>query len=168
MECRPNTPPGIALAHLLQSFFGRNATVHDPDASGLAILRLDFLEKQFEGGSVAGVARHDFIGQRKTFGTEHHRDDHLSAIRTLVPAVAVFGLGSLLHLTLEISAGQVIEQQVVSRTEEIFPAPLQVAEEGSPMLVKPIQTLVKTVLGGHREVLLQQLIHRAGKKPAPV
>jgi len=35
----------IALAHVLQGGFGGNAPVHDPNALGLAILRLDFFQK---------------------------------------------------------------------------------------------------------------------------
>ena len=127
-----------------------------------------FCRNSFERGFVAGVARHDFIGQRKAFGTEHHRDDHLAAVGAFVPAVAVFGFGRLLHLALEISAGQVVEQQVVSGAEEIFPARLQMREERRPVRVNAIQTFVETVLGRHGEVFVEQLVHRAGQKPAAV
>jgi hypothetical protein len=158
----------IALTHGLQRLFGRNAPIHDPDTSGLTVLRLDFLQEPLERRSVAGVARHDFIGQRKTFGTEHHRDDHLPAVRTFVPTVAVLGFGRLLHFPLEIRAGQVIEQQVIGRAEEIFPARLQVREERRPVFVNPIQTFVEAVLGRDGEILVEQLVHRAANKPPAV
>jgi len=79
--------------------------------------------------------------------------------------VAVFGLGRLLHLAFEISAGQIVEQQIVSGAEEVFPAGLQVREERGAMRVKAVQTFVEAILGGQGEVLVEQLIHRAGKKP---
>ena len=37
----------IALMHLLEHFFGRDTSVHDPDAVGLSVLRFDFCEEGF-------------------------------------------------------------------------------------------------------------------------
>ena len=47
------------------AFLGGDATVHDPDAVGLAVLVLDLLQEALEGGFVCGVAGHDFIGERE-------------------------------------------------------------------------------------------------------
>jgi hypothetical protein len=80
----------------------------------------------------------------------------------------VLGFGRLFQLALKVSAGQVIEQQVVSRAKQVLPAGLQMREERRPVLVNAVQAFVETVLGGHREVFVQQLVHRAGNKPAPV
>jgi len=70
-------------------------------------LGFDLLEEEFERGFVAGVAGHDFIGQRKTFGTQDHGDDHLPAVRAFVATVAMLGFGGLFHFAFEINAGPV-------------------------------------------------------------
>ena len=156
------------MAHLLQGVLGGDAPVHDPDALGLAVLRLDFFQKPSERGFVAGVAGHHFVGQREAFGTQDHGDDDLTAIGTLVAAVAALGFGRLFHLALEIGAGQIVEQQVVSGAKEVFPPRLQMREKGRPMRVQVVEAFVEPVLGGHGEIFLQQLIHRAGEKPTTV
>ena len=80
----------------------------------------------------------------------------------------MFGLGRFFHFAFEIRAGQVIKQQVVSGPEEILPAPLQMREQIGAVPVNPVQTFIEPVFGRHREIFLQQLIHRAGKKPLAV
>lgn len=41
-------------------------------------------------------------------------------------------------------------------------------EERGAVRVQAVQTFVEPVLGGHGEVLVEQLIHRAGDEPATV
>ena len=93
----------ITGPHLLQVFFGGNAPVHQPDALGFAILRLDLFQKGRQRGLVAGVARHHFITQRKTFRGDDQRDDHLHAVRALVPAVAKAALVRFLKRRIALS-----------------------------------------------------------------
>jgi hypothetical protein len=73
----------------------------------------------------------------------------------------------LLQLAFEASAGQVIEQPVVSGAEELFPARLQMREEFSPVCVNAVQPFIAAVLGRHGEIFLEQLVPRAGHKPVP-
>jgi len=54
-----------------------------------------FFQEVFERGFVAGVAGHDFVGQRKAFGTQDRGDDDLPAVGASVATVAVLGFGVL-------------------------------------------------------------------------
>ena len=121
----------IAGAHLLQHLLGRDPPVHHPDPLGLAIELFDLLQKAPQRGLVRGVAGHHLVGQGKTLRRDHQRDDHLHAIRALVPAVAIaalvsFGKG---RIALKIGAGQIVEQHLELHPKEILPALPQVLEQ---------------------------------------
>jgi hypothetical protein len=75
---------GIALAHLFEHLFSRNAAIHQPDALGFAILLFDLVEKLFERAGVLGVARHHFVGQRKSLRGHHQGNNHLHTVAALV------------------------------------------------------------------------------------
>ena len=53
----------IGGAHFLQNLIRRDAAIHDPHATRLAILGFDLLQKVAQGALVAGVARQHFAGQ---------------------------------------------------------------------------------------------------------
>jgi len=74
----------------------------------------------------------------------------------------------LFHGALEIRAGQIVKQQVIGGAEEILPARLQMREECGAVRVQAVQTFIESVLGGHGEVFVEQLVHRAADKPAAV
>jgi hypothetical protein len=68
------------------------------------------------------------LAHRKPFGRDHQGDDHLAAIRAMIPAVAILGFGHPLRLTFHIGAGQIVEEHFVFGRKEILPAPFQVSE----------------------------------------
>ena len=74
---------------------------------------------------------HHFVGQRKTFRRDDQRDDHLHAVRALVPAVTKFSfvLFGKRRIAFKIRAGQVVEQHVELRVEQILPALREVIEQ---------------------------------------
>jgi hypothetical protein len=79
----------IALTHFGQHFLGGNAAVHAPDAAGLAVLLFNLRQEGAQCGGVRRVADPHLIGQRKPFGRDDQRDDHLHAVGTMVATVAV-------------------------------------------------------------------------------
>jgi len=120
----------IAGPHLGQHFLRRDAPIHHPDPLGLAIQLFNLFEKIAQRGFVRRVPRHHFVGQRKTFRRHHQRDDHLHAVRSFVPAVAITAFVPFRErrLALEIGAGQIVEQHLELRPEEILPALAQMLE----------------------------------------
>ncbi len=64
--------------------------------------------------AIRRVAGHDFIRERETLRRDHQRDDHLHAVRTLVPTIAIAALVPFgkRRITFEIRARQIIEQHL--------------------------------------------------------
>lgn len=85
----------------------------------------DLLQETAQGRFVGGVASHDFVSQRKTFGRDDQRDDHLHTVRTLVAAVAKLPLVALRkrRVAFKISRGQIVEQHFKLHAEQILPTP---------------------------------------------
>ncbi len=94
------------MAHLKQGFLGGDASVHDPDAIGFAILVFDFLEEVGKGGFVGGVASEHFVGDGKSVGRDDKGDDDLNAVAAFVAGVTeaadVFGVFG--RIALEVGA----------------------------------------------------------------
>ena len=159
------------MPHGGEVLFGGDTAIHHPDALGLAILLLDGLKKRRQSGFVAGVSRHHLVGQRKTFRRDNQCDDHLHAIRALVTAITELPLVLLRkrRLALEIGAGQVVEQNIELRVEQILPPPLEMLEERRLVFHQQIMTFVKLVaLGQLAKVGSEQIPHRALLEPLPV
>ena len=112
-------------AHLGQAVLGGDAAVHHPDAVGLAVALLDAVQEAAQRGVVGGVARHHLVAQREALGRDDQRDDDLHAVAALVAAVAELAqiVGPAVFVALEVGAGQVVQQHVELRAEELAPAP---------------------------------------------
>ena len=123
---------GSLLAHLGENRLGRDAAIHHPDASGLAVLRLDLAEEAAQRRLVGGVAGQHFVGKRQAVRRHHQGDHHLRTVRPLVAAIAVAALVAFGHIggiDLEIGAGQVVEQNVEAGVEQVAPAVDEMAEQ---------------------------------------
>src|ERR1035438_246469 len=83
-------------------------------------------------------------------------------------AVAALGFWVLLHLPFEVGARQVVEKYVKLRAEQVGPLLFQPDKQLPLVLQQAVQTSIQPILLGHREVGLQQLIHRAIHEPLPV
>src|SRR5205823_8722895 len=105
------------------------------------------------------VARHHFISQVQTFGSDDQRNDHLAAVRTMIPAMAELGFGNFLRLALDVSAGQVVKQHFISGAEEILPARLQVSEQSRAMLQQTVEHQVKLVFAAPMKIRTEQIAH---------
>ncbi len=129
-----------------------------------------FLRKPWQRGLVGGVAGHHLIGQRKAFRRDDQRNDHLHAIGPLVPAVAVPALVAFRkgRIALEIGAGQIVEQHVELRVEQIFPALRQVVKQRFLMFNQPVQALVEFMDLRQFKARPQQIGHRAVLIPVPM
>ena len=163
----------IGLAHLSEGFFGGDAAIHDPGALLFAVAVGDFFQHAGERGFVGGVAAHDFVADGKSVRGDDEGDDDLHAVGALVAAVAEgfdfarFG-DRAVGIDLEVGAGEVVEQDVVSGAEESRPAILEVGEEFFPMLQKSIVTAVEGVFGGDAEVVIEEVGHGAAVEPGTV
>ena len=137
----------LALAHELERFLRRDATVHDPDATGFAVLIFDLAQEVFERGFIRGVSRQHFIGQGEALGRDEERDDHLHAIAAFVAAVteAAHVRGVLRRVALEVSAREVVEEHFVFRIKEIAPALREVIEERAFVLQDLVVAFVEPV-----------------------
>ena len=154
-----------SLAHLLERRFGGDAPVHHPRAPRLAIHPLDLGQELAERGLVGRVARHHLVRQRQAVGRHYQGDHHLPAIAAPIAVVAVPGLGDLLAQSLEVGAGQIVQQHVKRRVEQRLPLLGDELAEGIFVLEDPVQAAIESILAGHREVHLQQLVHGAAQKP---
>src|SRR4029434_4315883 len=145
----------IAGAHLGKDFLGRNASIHDPDPPGFAVLVLDLLQKSPQRGALRGVARQHLVSQRKALRGDHQGDDHLYAIRALVSRVAELTLVALRErrIAFKICARQIVEQDVELRPEKVLPPLSQKTEELALVFQEPIQAPVEGVFSRNREVL---------------
>ena len=121
----------IGFAHDVEDGFGRDATVHHPDAARLAVLALDAVEKVAQCRAVCRVAGQDLVGQRQALGRHDQRDDHLHAVWPMIPRVAEATLVVVgeWRVGLEIRAGQIVEEHVEADVEQIAPAAHQVVKQ---------------------------------------
>ena len=95
----------LGRPHLGQHLFRWDAAVHHPGALGPAILGLDPLDEVAQRRLVRSVTSHHLVGQRQAIRRHDQRNDHLDAIRPLVPAVAKASLAGLRWVAFEIRAG---------------------------------------------------------------
>jgi hypothetical protein len=137
----------IALTHLSEDFLGGNAAVHYPDALGFAVLRFNLVQKLPQRGSIGGVARQHFVGQREPLGSHDQRDDHLHAVRTLVSAVSVAPLVVLISRStgLEISAGKIVEQNVKLGAKQTLPSLGEMTEQRWLVFHHFVQTAIQRI-----------------------
>ena len=160
----------IGLPHLVKHGFGRNATVHHPNAPRLAVLALDAAEKVAQRGAVGGIAGQDLVGQRQPLGRHHQRNDHLHAVRSVVARVAeaTLVLVRKRRLGLEVGAGQVVQQHVEGGVEQIPPPPHKMIEHRLLVRQQPVVATVQFVTVRERCVRPQQIRQGAASVPLPM
>ena len=93
------------------------------------------------GNNVAASRRlpgQRFITQRKALAIDDQTDAQLFAIGPMIAGVAALGLGIAIHTPLEVGAGQVVQQKIVGKGEEIASSFGQVLFNG--LLVRFDQT----------------------------
>lgn len=132
----------LGIAHLRQDGFGGDASIHQPDPPRLAVQTFDLTQESPQGGLIRGVAIHHFVGQREAFRRYHQGHHNLLAVRPPIPAVAAPGLRILFRFALKIGAGQIVQQHVELRIEQILPALLQMHEQLLLVLQYPIQAAI--------------------------
>jgi hypothetical protein len=73
--------------------------------------------------SLVGVAGQDFIGQRQAVRRHNERDDHLNAVRPMVPRIAEAAFVGFRkrRVRLEVSAGEIVEQHAEVGVEQVPP-----------------------------------------------
>ena len=113
-------------------------------------------------------ARHHLIRQRQAVRCHDQCNDHLNAIRALVPAVAKAPLARLWWIAFEIGAGQIVEQDFEVCSEQALPAVLQEAEQIRLVHQQLVKAPIQIVLVRQREVRAEQIAHRTLLIPLPV
>ena len=96
---------------------------------------LDVLNHLFQRGRIVAVAGKDLVAYRHPAPAHHQSDVDLFAVRTMIPRVAPLRQPIDLRFPFKISAGHVIEQQVVLQRKQLaqllpagaFPASLYAA-----------------------------------------
>mgnify|MGYP000661908548 CR=1 FL=1 len=156
---------GAALAKELQVVFTDDAAIKDPEAAGFAELRFDGVENVFERGPIQTIAGKEFVAERKAFERDDQRQDQLFAIGPMIARVTALGLGHGLDVALKISAGQIVEQQIEGRAEEILPLLREVLFQGGLVRGDPIQAAIEPILLGHARVGVEQQVHGGLRKP---
>ena len=71
------------------------------------------------------------------------------------------------HVALEVGAGQVVEQHVELRAEQIAPAPEQMGEEFVLVCEQAVEAAIERVVLGNAFVHAEQIGQRGGGKPVP-
>jgi hypothetical protein len=137
----------IGRAHLRQHRFGRDAAIHQPDATRLAVQPLDVAQEVAQGSTVVGVAGENFIRHRQTVGRHDESDHHLRAIRPVIARIteAAFVAFRERRVGFEVGTGQIVEQHVEVGVEQIPPTLSQMPEQRVLMSEQPIMAGIELV-----------------------
>jgi len=143
-------------------FLARQTTVHNPDSPGSSVELFHVPHDLFERGGIVAVAGEHLITQGHPATAHHQRDIHLLAVRAMISRIAPLRLRVAFRLSLEVRAGDVVEQQVVVQIEQFAKPLLQEFLErflvGQQNVQRSIQAIFVYLLLGHT----QQIRHRAG------
>ena len=148
-----------------QRLFIDHAAIHDPDALALAKARLDGVDDLLDGGEVTGVAGEGLMGQGKAVAGDDEGDDNLLAIAAMVAGVAAPGEFVFLGKAFEVTAGQVVEQQVVIELKERAEALLEIVLDGDLSFEQAVERAIEAVLGDGFVGNAQEIVERGGGVP---
>ena len=127
-------------------------------------------QEVLERGFVRGVAGQHFVGEREALGRDDEGDDDLHAVAALVPAVAeaarVGGVGG--RITFKIRAGQIVEEHLELRVEEIAPSCGEVIKERRLMRHEFVVAFVEAMDFRERKISTEQVREGRVLKPRPV
>src|ERR1700745_1916673 len=145
----------IAATHFGKDLFGGNATVHEPDPIGLAVLVLDLFNKGPQRGFVGGIAAEHLVSQGQALRSDDQRDDDLHAVGAFITAVPEPALVTLRkgRIAFKIAARQIVKQHVKFYAKQCRPSLMQKLKELRFMFDQRVQTPIKSVFGSDREVL---------------
>ena len=101
------------------------AAIHHPDAVAFSVAGFHRFDDVFHGGDVRRVAGKDFITQRHSASRHHQSDAHLPAVAAVVSRIAALSQRVAFRLTFEVSACDIVHQQVVFEIEQIAKPILQ-------------------------------------------
>ena len=142
-----------------------HAAVHHPHALGLAKTSFDGRDDGFHGLQILRVARQGVVGQREAVARDDQRDDHLLAIAAVIARVAAPGQVVLFGQSLEVTAGQVVEQQVVIDAEQALVLLLQIVFDGLLDLAQSVQRAVQAIFGDGAVGNAEQIFQARGSVP---
>ena len=95
-----------------------HAAIQDPDASAAAVTGFHAGDDFPDGGAIVAVAGEDLVAERIAVARHHQTDEHLLAVGPMVARVAAPGLRIGSGLALKVSAGDVVQEQVVFQVEQ--------------------------------------------------
>ena len=157
----------IGGAQFGEDFLGGDAPIHHPDTLGFAEAALDRLDHPAQGCLVSGVARKHLIGQRQALGCDHQGHHHLDTVPAFVAAVAkppgVFIV--LGDIAFEVGRSQVVEQNLVRRTEQVAPALPQMPKQGLLVFEQQIKCPIQRVILHRPRIYLEQVRQSCSGEP---
>ena len=137
----------FALLEEGQGFLADHAAIHDPDATALAETLFDVGDDRLDGLQILLVAGEGFVRQRKAFARHHQGQHDLLAIAALVARVAASGHFVGLHQALEVTAGEIVEQEFVIELEQLTEMLFQIVLDAELTSDQAVESAIETILG---------------------
>src|SRR6516165_10415686 len=135
----------------------------DPPFTPVAILhpRHDLLDR----GAVVTIAGEHLITQRVTIASDDQADQHLLAVASVVARVAASCLGVGGRFTLEVGAGDIVEQQVIVQTKQASQPALKMHLQSPLAGQQPVEGAVQAVVIDFVVADTQQVAKGGATKP---
>ena len=136
----------LAVAQELDITLADHATVHHPDALGLAKTVLHLRHYVLDRGDVGAVAGEHLVVERKALGRANQADADLLAVAARVAAVAPSRLVVAQRLAFKIGTRHIVKEELEGNTEPVAVALHEMFAK--PVLMRPnlVQRAVQTVV----------------------
>ena len=143
---------------------------HHPHPARLAILVLDAREKVAQCRIVGGVSGQHLVGQWQPLRRHHQCNDHLHAVAAPVARVAKPALVALVkrRVRLEVSARQIVEQDIELDVEQILPPAHQMVEHRALVFQYPVVTRIELMDVAQAFIGTEEVFQRTALEPLPV
>src|SRR6266566_9581264 len=101
--------------------FTDDASVKYPHPAKRSMFVFHRLDHLLEGGDIGPIARKNFVAQGKAFRGDDQTDDKLLAVGAVISRITTSIRRHPFHRSFKIGAAQLIEQQIVTGTEQVSP-----------------------------------------------
>ncbi len=172
LDVTQGRPPGPDEILAAASSNGReirvadNATVKDPYAPRLPVLALHHPHHRFERSHIGAVAVKRFVAQGKAVDIDDHRQDDLQAIGPMIAAIAATHHRILRRGAFDITAREVVQQDVELRRKQLAVARGQMALERGLLRQQVIERPIEPSVIDRAVRNMQEVVQRCRRIPA--